>query len=269
VSTQVLAVVTNDPHEVFQRSVIAGADDIATARGFVLRVIRVRVPVKAADFLHELGDAAGALVIANVLPDALLSAMLAAGIPTALISHRAEGLPIPAVAHDNVQGVALLMEHLVMECGRTQPLFVRGDPSQNDGVQRETAFRQEIMRYDLNLTEDRLLPGDFVPATAVSSLRGFLARGEPFDAVIAADYLMALAVLEVLRASEFKIPSDVTVVGFGDGPEAAAAGLTTVAADVVELGRRGARQLIGQLEGLTIQGLTLLSTNLVKRRTSC
>jgi DNA-binding LacI/PurR family transcriptional regulator len=60
----------------------------------------------------------------------------------------------------------------------------------------------------------------------------------------------------------------VAVVGFGDGPEAAQAGLTTVAADITELGRRAARQLIGQIEGLRIRGLTLLSTELIEREST-
>jgi DNA-binding LacI/PurR family transcriptional regulator len=79
---------------------------------------------------------------------------------------------------------------------------------------------------------------------------------------------MADAAMNVIKASGRRIPEDVAVVGFGDAPEAAQAGLTTVAADVTELGRRGARQLIGQIEGLRIRGLTLLSTELIERETT-
>ncbi len=74
--------------------------------------------------------------------------------------------------------------------------------------------------------------------------------------------------MEVIRASGRRIPLDVAVVGFGDAPEAAQAGLTTVAADVSELGRRAARQLIGQIAGLRIRGLTLLSTALIEREST-
>jgi DNA-binding LacI/PurR family transcriptional regulator len=37
---------------------------------------------------------------------------------------------------------------------------------------------------------------------------------------------------------------------------------------VTELGRRAARQLIGQIEGLRIRGLTLLSTELIEREST-
>lgn len=266
---RVLSILTNDRHEVFQRSVIEGADEIAQARGFELRVIEVRPPTTTEMLSLALHDVTGVLVVANVVPDTVLNAMLAADIPVALISHQVTGLPIPAVAPHNAQGIALLMEHIVVECGCSQPVFIRGDLGQSDGIQRETAFRQEVMRYDLELSEDSFLKGDFNPATAASSLRHFLSNGNSFDAIVAADYLMAIAALDVLHTSGLSVPNDVAVVGFGDGPEAATSGLTTVAADVVELGRRGARQLIGQLEGLTIRGLTLLSTKMVKRKTSC
>ena len=99
-------------------------------------------------------------------------------------------------------------------------------------------------------------------------MREFLASGAAFDAVVASDYLMAEAAMHEIQMSGRRIPDEVAVVGFGDGPEAALAGITTVAADVTELGRRAARQLIGQINGLRIRGLTLLSTELIERDTT-
>ena len=58
-----------------------------------------------------------------------------------------------------------------------------------------------------------------------------------------------------------------SVVGFGDAPEAETAGLTTVAADIVEQGRRAARQLISQQQGTRITGVTVLSVRLMIRET--
>jgi DNA-binding LacI/PurR family transcriptional regulator len=99
-------------------------------------------------------------------------------------------------------------------------------------------------------------------------MQAFLATHAEFDAVVASDYLMAEAAMNVIKASGRRVPEDVAVVGFGDGPEATRAGITTVAADVTELGRRAARQLIGQINGLRIRGLTVLSTELIVRETT-
>ena len=71
--------------------------------------------------------------------------------------------------------------------------------------------------------------------------------GVEFDSIVACDYVMAIAVLEVLRSSGIAVPGAVSVVGFGDNPQAEAAGLTTVAASITELGACAARQLLSQL----------------------
>ena len=49
--------------------------------------------------------------------------------------------------------------------------------------------------------------------------------------------------------------------------EAQSAGLTTAAASVIEMGACAARQLISQINGLRISGITTLSVRLVVRAT--
>lgn len=264
-----LTLITNNPYEVFQRDVIAGAQEIAARRDFSVTVVQVNTfPRQLDDLRLDWGSQAGALVLANVLPDELLRSLYARGLPISLISHQIPGTAIPGVMPNNRQGIAMLMEHLVISCGCVKPVFIRGHMQQNDGIQRENAFRQEVMRYHLDVPPDYYLPGEFAPNVSAESMARFLQSGKMFDSVIASDYLMAEAAMYVLQDAGWRVPEDVAVVGFGDGPEAARAGLTTVAADVVELGRRGVRQLIGQIDGLRIRGLTLLSTELIERRTT-
>ncbi len=124
------------------------------------------------------------------------------------------------------------------------------------------------MRYNLDVPPEFYLRGDFAPEIAAESMARFLDHDPDFDSVVAADYLMAQAAMAVIKASGRVIPDEIAVVGFGDGPEAAQAGITTVAADVTELGRRGARQLIGQIDGLRVRGVTMLSTELIERETT-
>lgn len=265
-----VALITRAPSGVFQRDVRKGANAILTPYGFDLIVVDVNRPISCADDLTVAWkQIAGAMVISNSLPDPILEELYhQRHVPLSLISHRTPGKQIPGVMPNNRQGIALLVEHLVVDCGRTKPIFIGGDLYQNDGVERDVAFRQEVMRHNLNVPPNFILDGKFDPAAAIDAMTQFLADEPDFDAVVAADYLMARAILKQIRASGRKIPDDVGVVAFGDGVEAAQAGLTTVAADVIELGRRAARQLVGQIEGLRIRGLTLLSPSLIERATT-
>ena len=133
---------------------------------------------------------------------------------------------------------------------------------------RARAFREGLSRHDLPDEAATTIPGGFEPERAAAALARLVADRHDFDAVVAADYLMAAAAVGVLRAAGIRIPEDVCVAGFGDGPEAEAASVTTVAANVRELGARACRQLIGQIRGLPIRGITVLATELIQRETT-
>jgi DNA-binding LacI/PurR family transcriptional regulator len=260
---------TNFPTAVFQRDVIAGAGEIFDQRGYSVGIIEVPVTPESIDDLpFDRQRTAGGLVITGILPNGVLEEFYQRGIPLSLVSHQLPGGHIPGVMPNNRQGIAMLMEHLVVTHGRRKPVFIRGYSSQTDGIERHLAFQNEVMRYNLSVPPDHYLRGEFTPEIAAESMRTFLASDPQFDALVASDYLMAIAAMGEICATGRRIPEDVAVVGFGDAPEAAQAGLTTVAADVTELGRRAARQLIGQIEGLRIRGLTLLSTELIERDTT-
>jgi DNA-binding LacI/PurR family transcriptional regulator len=257
-----LGVITNDPHPVFQGSVIAGVEAVGRSYGYGVQVFMVEPNLPdAAPLLAQITDVKGMVVIANTLSDHALHQLAARGIAISLVSHQSD--QYPSITPNNRQGIALLMEHLIVHCGRRLPLFICGDMAQTDGIEREAAFQQEVMRY--NLATVHRIDGHFSARRAADALRNFLEQEHPFDCILAADYLMALAALDVLKEKGWRIPQEIAVVGFGDGTEAAQADLTTVAADIVELGRRGARQLLRQMQGVQIRGRTLLSATLVVR----
>ncbi len=264
-----LGVITNFQHGVFQRAVIDGIRQIADLHSFDVLVDSIAedgAPTRPVSLdIMALG---GLAVISNAIPDDQIRGYQASGVPLALISHQIPGTTIPAVVTDNGQGMARLMRHLVGECGRRRIVFIRGLADQTDAHEREVGFQREIMRYMLDLPPEFMIDGDFSPETAAQSMRALLNQRQDFDAVLAADYLMGIAALDVLTQAGVNVPGAVCVAGYGDGSESESRGLTTVAADVIEQGRRGARQLMGQMRGLTMRGVTVLSTHLIPRQTT-
>lgn len=266
--TRAIGIVTNDRRQVFQRSLIAGVERLAAEYGCAVQVDSIAEdPQHPQPVSLPLRDLAGLLVIANVLSDDQLQRIHATGIPMALVSHQVRGLPIPAVIPNNTEGIQQLVDYVVRDCGRQELVFIRGDMHQHDGIQRDAVFQQSVWRHDLTVRESRILRGDFIASVAAESLERLLQTDRSFDAVIASDYLMAAAALDVLRQHRIRVPEEVCVVAFGDGPEAEAAGLTTVAADVIELGRRATRQLFAIMDGVAIQGVTWLNTAIIERET--
>jgi LacI family repressor for deo operon, udp, cdd, tsx, nupC, and nupG len=264
-----IGIVTNDRHQVFQSSVISGVLEVAEAEGYELVIdsrIESSTPEKPTDL--NVNALAGIIVVANVLPDAVLHDLYHDDVPVSLISHYLADAPIPTVVPNNKQGIAKLVEHLAVNCGRGKFVFINGDLNQHDGIERRDAFLQELVRHNLYIAPEYFIRGDFTPDIAAENLVTFLEQEIDLDALIAADYLMALRAIDVLQTHGISVPEQVAVVGFGDGDIARDHGLTTIAADITELGRRGARQLVGQMNNLHIRGTTLLSVEL-EIRSSC
>ena len=268
-TVQRLGILTNDPDKVFQSNVIAGAIEAAAAHGFSADIFCVPEATDDASALPFAPvDLTGLLVIANIASDDILRALAATGLPISLVSHSVDNAGIPSVVPDNDKGIGQLMDHVIRDCGRRRLVFIQGHMGQNDGVTRDRAFREGLIRHDLPDEAATTIPGGFEPERAAAALARLVADRHDFDAVVAADYLMAAAAGGVRRAAGIRIPEDVCVAGFGDGPEAEAASVTTVAANVRELGARACRQLIGQIRGLPIRGITVLATELIQRETT-
>lgn len=264
-----IGVITNNQHEVFQQAVIRGVEEAAATRGYRVVIDSIAEdPARPRPIALDLQAMTGILVIANIMLDEHLRELHEAGRPMTLISHQVAGLPIPAVITDNQRGMGLLTRTLIEQCGCRRLVYIRGDMRQIDAVERDQAVERELMRAHLRIDPALVLEGQFEPALSGRLMAELLTRRRDFDGVLAADYQMALAALRALQHAGLRVPEQVQVAGFGDGIEAAEAGLTTVAADVVEQGRRGVRQLIGQMEGLRMRGVTVLNTSIIARATT-
>ena len=248
---------------------IQGIEAVAAEQGYSVEIDAIAEnPAQPRPLSLNFDGLSGVIAIANVLPDAMLRQIHASKKPLTLISHDVSDTPIPAVIADNAQGMALLVRHMIETCGRQRIVFVRGDMGQSDGSARAAAFEREMMRYNCMPPPEFILNGDFKPTHARAAVARLLQTRTDFDAIIAADYLTALAAWDALRAADIRVPDTVQIAGFGDGIEAETAGLTTVAADVIEQGRRGMRQLIAQIDGVQIRGVTVLKTYLVARNST-
>ena len=85
--------------------------------------------------------------------------------------------------------------------------------------------------------------------------------------MFAASDRQALGVLEAAEDAGLRVPADLSVVGFDDVEVARYAGLTTVAQPLEESGERGAKLLLGALEGRR-GGAERLGLRLIVRRTT-
>lgn len=206
------------------------------------------------------------VLVASVHTDDPLPAQLSRlGIPTVVggrIGPRPGGLTYVDV--DNVGGGAMAAGHLLGE-GRTTLATISGPPDLTAAVDRHSGYCNALRAA--GLPDALAARGYFTRESGRRAMEELLERQPDLDAVFAANDLMALGALEVLRGAGRSVPDDVAVVGFDDIElaEHAVPPLTTVRQPVALQAQTMVRLLLGRLNGRSVEAATVLDVSLVRR----
>lgn len=215
----------------------------------------------------------GMLVFSDGLSDDDLIALHARQFPMVLV-HRTppDSVKIPSVTVENKKITFELIEHLIKIHGRKHIMLLRGPVNQEDSYWRETGYKSALMANGIPFDERLVLNGDFERNTAYQALNKFIATENqvPFDAIFTGDDDAAIGVLKALRENNYRVPQDVSVIGFDDLGFSAflTPPLTTVSAPTETVGRIATEQLFSLFDKQFPGDITLLPTELITRR-SC
>lgn len=190
----------------------------------------------------------GILIMGLPLDDRLAWRLLERHLPTILVDSRRP--EFSSITVDDEGGGYLVGRHLTERGYRTLALVgehQRSTAYQSPGERRRLGVRKAAT--EVGIDADAI---PFVQTTsdiaggreAVTRLR---AAGELPRAIVANHDLLAAGILLECRAQGIRVPEDVAVVGFDDGPLAEALDLTTVRQPLEASGRLGAKLLFEAL----------------------
>jgi LacI family transcriptional regulator len=264
--TNAIGVVLPDLHGEFFSEIMRGMDREASARGYLLLLSNMHAGTDRADgALRAMrGRVDGLIVMAPHLGESELAAALPGGIPTILINTRGDARGHASIRLDNAAGVRVIVEHLAAT-GRRRLVHIAGPLDNVDAQERAAACGEAAERLGIGL---ETVQGDFGEQSGEAAVGALLDAGERFDAVFAANDMMALGALHALQLGGRKVPDEVAVAGFDDIPLARLLGLTTVRVRIVDLGQRAVQRLVAALEGSGAGGDELHTPELVIRSTT-
>jgi LacI family transcriptional regulator len=174
---------------------------------------------------------------------------------------------MPTIDADNLRGGHLATEHLI-GLGHKRIAMLTGRHDLQSSLLREQGYRQAMGKAQLDIDERLVQPGEYHFDPARDSARQMLSSSEPPTAVFAANDTSALAILAVAAELGFRVPQDLSVVGFDNIPESALStpALTTVEQPIRLMGYRAVEMLIELIRGRTLEETHLtLDTRLVVR----
>jgi LacI family transcriptional regulator len=133
--------------------------------------------------------------------------------------------------------------------------------------QRHQSFINSMTRHGIEVDENLIEYGYYVPDCAKDHVPGFLQRGA--TAIMCASDLIAFGVITEVQKHGLKVPEDISVIGFDDLPMASqlTPKLTTIRQDRTDLGKSAFLLLDGLIHNVTISKL-LLRAKFIQREST-
>jgi DNA-binding LacI/PurR family transcriptional regulator len=171
--------------------------------------------------------------------------------PIVLVDEQIPGMDLPAVVCDSRKGAREVATH-VLEKGHRRVAVISGPPPLWTAQQRLAGYREAFAGAGIDPDSVPVLPGDYRQSSGSALAAEALAAPAEVrpTALLCANDLMAIGAMEYCRANGYRVPEDVSVVGFDDLPLSAllTPRLTTVRQPARDMGYRAAKALFDLLE---------------------
>jgi LacI family transcriptional regulator len=250
--TNLVGVLTHDLTSQYALEIVRGiADELAVAELEALISATyqnsARERERVAFLTQDIVD--GLILIAPVLEPETFELLQSRKRPTVVIDPRRIDVDLPRVTADNYHGTRAATEHL-LELGHTRIAYIAGDPDFDSSSNRLRGYHDALRIAGIDIDDRLIVQGDFSRASGTHLAATLLADDRP-TAIIAAADVMALGAIDAARAAGLRVPTDVSVVGFDDIPQAEESfpKLTTVSQPLHEMGQTGARMLLSLIDG--------------------
>ncbi|EEX86030.1 MULTISPECIES: LacI family DNA-binding transcriptional regulator [Brucella] len=175
------------------------------------------------------------------------------GLPVVLIARSVEGVHAPVFRGDDAYGIGLATNHLI-SLGHTRIAMIGGTDQTSTGCDRYRGYVQAMEKAGLEVRPDWRIPGPRTKQGGFEVAPQFLALKDKPTAAVCWNDLTAIGLMNGIARAGLVPGEDISVTGYDDLEEAAIAtpALTTVWNGQREVGRRAARALLDQLNGVEV-----------------
>jgi LacI family transcriptional regulator len=190
----------------------------------------------------------GVIVLAGRIPDADLRAA-AAQIPMVIVARRVQGLESQCVYVDNQDGAYRATRYL-LGLGHTRIAHIAGPADHPDAIDRLAGYQRALSEAGITADQRLIVERQFTAASGLTGVEEILARGERFTAIFAANDQTAYGAMLGLFNHGYRIPTDVSLVGFDDQSLSAYTlpPLTTIRQPAIGMGQAAAEALLRLLD---------------------
>lgn len=272
--TKTIGLVIQDISNPYYPGIVQGVEDTAQKLGYSLFLANAQRShtrtCQYFDIMREKRVDGMILVGGGIVRDADRENIFAAeDLRTVVIGKPA--IDCVSVQIDNVEAGRLAGRHL-LERGHRAIAMISGFGGSNSVGDREQGYCQALEEYGLVPERRWAARGNFTyesGAAAVDKLP--LTGAEKITAIFAHNDLMAIGAINALSRKGYRVPEDISVVGFDDIQLSSyfSPALTTVSVPFSQMGRQAMECLARLLKGKKVERTTYLPVCIRDRGTVC
>lgn len=245
--TKTILVVVPDITNTFFSAVLRGIESVAIENGYQVLLGDARNNVETeTSYLTILGQKkADGLILLTARTDQKILEELSQDYPVVLACEYYEGTVLPTVSIDNVSSARKATEYLI-SLKHNRIGHISGPLNVVVGRDRCKGFHQAMSKHGLSVDPSLVQEGEFSFESGFNLMMKFLSLEEPPTAIFAGNDEMAMGAVKAAKSKGFRVPEDLSVVGFDDIKFASIfePALTTIAQPTFDMGRKAMHLLL-------------------------
>jgi DNA-binding LacI/PurR family transcriptional regulator len=217
------------------------------------------------------GRVDGVVLLYSKIEDKVLSFLQDGHYPFTVIGKPFRDVEeITHVDNDNFRAAKEATDYLI-ELGHTHIAFVGGDLNLVVTVERLLGYEKALRAADIELDNDYVIHEEFLKEGGQEAVRELLSLETPPTALVVADDLMALGVLNTLDEMGISVPGDISIISFNNVllSEMSRPPLTSVDINIFDLGYQAAKSLIQMVEDPKEPTKRIIIPHQIIKRHSC
>ncbi|MBO4867654.1 MAG: GGDEF domain-containing protein [Ruminococcus sp.] len=175
------------------------------------------------------------------------------------------------IYYDYLAGFEKIVRHVIEYHGVTKTHFMAGFKNNRFSEERLECYKQVLKENGLPFDESMVSYGEFWAVPTREAMRKLLERGELPQAIICANDIMAINVMDVLSEAKYRIPEDIIVTGF-DGileGDICNPSLTTASCSSSQLADAVTKAVTARLNGEECDDIAVVPEFMPKRSCGC
>ena len=169
-------------------------------------------------------------------------------IPLVLADRIGKDLPVDRVMIDNFAAAFEATEHLILS-GCRRIAHLSGSPKREIYRLRKKGYEAALEKHGLPLDPDLIIYSLLSAEEGADNATALMKLAQHPDGIFSANDTAAVQVILELKKAGYRIPEDISVIGFNDDPISSIVEpqLTTVSHPALDIGRSSAHQVIKRI----------------------